>query len=190
LYILFWDAQFGTAVAPGIFGTETDEEGLDVYPINPTSYLISGNSMLGNTKRGLIQNVVNINQNPNNPNFRGNWTWLDTVFVTRQNIQSSVESVIESKDGSVVALLSVENLTTQVVDEMGLVKIGFDGNGVFRVLWAENYGSNDFDDGAKLFELSDGSFVMVGTFDFPISQTSQRKAGMIKVNPEGQLLPS
>ena len=57
------------------------------------------------------------------------------------------------------------------------------------MLWAENYGSNDFDDGSKLFELEDGSFVIVGTIDFPISQTSERKAGMMKVSSDGKLIP-
>ena len=92
--------------------------------------------------------------------------------------------IFQTSDGGFIVISTIE-LDDPLNDEISLLRLTASG----EELWRKTYGSNDDDRGANIMQLEDGSFVLIGTIGFEINPDSQSKMCLMKMNPEGDLVP-
>jgi len=92
--------------------------------------------------------------------------------------------VFQTNDGGYIVISTIE-LDDPLNDEISLLRLNAGGD----EQWRKTYGSNDNDRGANIIQLEDGSFVLVGTVGFEINPDSQSKMCLMKMNPDGDLVP-
>jgi hypothetical protein len=92
--------------------------------------------------------------------------------------------VFQTNDGGYIVISTLE-LDDPLNDEISLLRLNAGGD----EQWRKTYGSNDNDIGANIIQLEDGSFVLVGTVGFEINPDSQSKMCLMKMNPDGDLVP-
>lgn len=92
--------------------------------------------------------------------------------------------IIQTQDGGYLVSSKIE-LDDPENDEISLLKL----NAIGDLEWRQTFGSNDNDVGARVIQLEDGSYVVVGTIGFSINQSSETKMCLIKVNANGELVP-
>ncbi len=191
-YLTVWDARVQSDYNPSFFGTDADDIGITFTMGTGTkNFLIGGYSgtASGTEKKALLMKLLNSGSDVS-PLFATEWSWTDTIYATGNQVKTEIESAIQTVDGAIVALLTIENLSAQVNDDFGLVKIGIGKGGKRQVLWNHAYGSNDVDKGSKVIELGDGSLAIVSSIGFPVNTPlSVSKVGLLKLNAEGELIP-
>lgn len=192
-YITVWDARVQNDYNPGFFGTDLDDLGITFTMGTGTkNFLIGGYSGVasGTKKQAILMKLLNDGTDVS-PSFSAEWSWADTIYAAGNQVKSVVESAIQTVDGGIVALVTIENLSAQVNDDFGLIKIGIDEVGRLRVLWHRTFGSNDFDKGGRVIELGDGSLAIVGSIGFPLNRpASVSKVGLLRLNSNGELIPN
>jgi len=92
--------------------------------------------------------------------------------------------VFQTNDGGFIVISTIE-LDDPLNDEISLLKL----NNLGEEQWRKTYGSNDDDIGANIIQIDDGSYVLVGTVGFEINPDSQSKMCLMKMNPNGDLVP-
>lgn len=192
-YLTVWDARVQNDYNPSFFGTDLDDIGITfTMGTGANNFLIGGYSGAGSgaQKKAYLLKLLNLGSDVS-PSLNIEWSWMDTLYAVDNQVKTEVESAVQTIDGGVVALLTVENLSAQVNDDFGLVKIGIGGGGKLKVLWNHVYGSNDFDKGSRVIELGDGSLAIIGSIGFPVNTPgSVSKVGLLKLNANGELIPN
>ncbi len=192
-YLTVWDARVQNDYNPSFFGTDLDDIGITfTMGTGAKNFLIGGYSGTASEteKRATLLKLLNAGTDVS-PSFTEEWSWTDTIYAAGNQVKSVVESAIQTVDGGIVALVTIENLSAQVNDDFGLIKIGIDEGGRLRVLWHHVYGGNDFDKGGCLIELGDGSLAIVGSIGFPVNTpASVSKVGLLRLNAKGELIPN
>ncbi|MCG8308443.1 MAG: hypothetical protein MI975_13700 [Cytophagales bacterium] len=92
--------------------------------------------------------------------------------------------IAQTLDGGYIVSSTIE-LNDPLNDEISLLKLNSEG----EEEWRKTYGSNEDDIGAKVIQLNDGSYVLIGTIGFGINPDSRSKMCLIKVNSNGELIP-
>jgi hypothetical protein len=92
--------------------------------------------------------------------------------------------IFQTRDRGYIVSSTIE-FDDPLNDEISLLKL----NESLEEEWRKTFGSNDDDKGAKVVELTDGSFLVVGTLGFEINPDSKSKMCLMKVNKEGELVP-
>jgi hypothetical protein len=192
-YLTVWDARVQNDYNPSFFGMDQDDIGITfTMGTGANNFLIGGYSGTGSgtQKEAYLLKLLNSGSDVS-PSLNIEWSWMDTIYAVGNQVKTEVESAIQTIDGGVVALLTIENLSAQVNDDFGLVKIGIGGGGQLQVLWNHVYGSNDFDKGSRVIELGDGSLAIIGSIGFPVNTPgSVSKVGLLKLNANGELIPN
>lgn len=93
--------------------------------------------------------------------------------------------IIQTQDGGYLVSSKIELDDTEGNDEISLLKL----NAIGGLEWRQTFGSDDNDVGARVIQLEDGSYVVVGTIGFAINPASETKMCLIKVNANGELVP-
>ena len=106
------------------------------------------------------------------------------VYANDDNANIKNCGVYQMRDGGYVIASTIE-LGDPKNDEISLLRLNSEG----EEQWRRTYGSNEDDTGAKVVELDDASFVIIGTIGFEINQDSDSKMCLMKVNPDGELIP-
>ena len=156
------------------YGSETVEEiSWDVKRTLDRGYIIAGIAKQGEIAQEM---VVKIDNDQND----------DWKFFYSHGLQSDVKycGVFPLADRTYLVVSTID-LSDPKNDEISLLKI--DGSG--GELWRKTYGSNGFDSGMNVVELSDGSILLVGSIGIDINTTSQSKMCLLKINREGDLIP-
>jgi hypothetical protein len=96
----------------------------------------------------------------------------------------STPGICQTNDGGFIVISTLE-LDDPLNDEISLLKLNFQG----EEEWRKTFGSNDDDMGAEVIQLEDGSYLVVGTVGFEINPDSGSKMCLIKLNPNGDLVP-
>ncbi len=92
--------------------------------------------------------------------------------------------IFQTNDGGFIIISTIE-LDDPLNDEISLLKLNSEGDQE----WRKTYGSNDNDIGENIIQLEDGSFLLIGTIGFEINPDSQSKMCLMKINPNGELIP-
>lgn len=167
----------GISDQPGIveyYGTELYEEYCtDSRQTVDGGYILGGLSDDGVLAREM---VVKIDE-------RLGETWK-RVYSNEFNKSIKECGIIQTMDRGYIISSTIE-LEDPKNDEISLLKLSELG----EEEWRKTYGSNDDDMGAKVAQLSDGSYVVVGTIGFEINPDSKSKMCLMKLNPEGDLVP-
>ncbi len=191
-YLTVWNARTQSDYNPSFFGTDNDDIGITfTMGTGSKNFLIGGytGTASGTEKKAILMKLLNPGSDVS-PSFTAEWTWADTIYAVGNQVKTELESAIQTIDGGIVALLTIENLSAQVNDDFGLVKIGIGGGGQRQVLWNHVYGSNDKDKGARVIELGDGSLAIISSIGFPVNTPlSDSKVGLLKLNADGELIP-
>lgn len=176
----FWFRSFlyrsdGDATTfPEFYGTEnTNEFCTDVHRTTDGGYVV-----VGYTNSGGINNEMVIKINPNR---QINWQYN---FPNEFGRDISSSSVLQTLDGGFIVASTIE-LDNPKNDEISLLKLNSEGDEE----WRKTYGSNDDDVGSKVMQLEDGSFILVGTIGFEINPDARSKMCLMKINPNGDLIP-
>lgn len=138
-------------------------------------YILSGyqetgttvNEMLVKVNKGRFLEQAWVNSYPNEFN---------------RNIKDP--GICETNDGGFIVVSTIE-LDDPLNDEISLLKLNFQG----EEEWRKTFGSNDDDAGADVIQLEDGSYVVVGTIGFEINPDSGSKMCLMKLSPDGELVP-
>jgi len=178
----YWNHVFtykSNSNQPGIveyFGSASlDQFCTDVDQTVDGGFILAGYQTNGSTSNEMILKIDrNIQQ-----------VWAEPKIYPNE-FSSSVKDcgIIQTRDRG-YAIASTIELGDPKNDEISLLRLNIDG----EELWRRTYGSNEDDSGSKVLELNDGSFVIVGTIGFDINPNSASKMCLIKVNPEGELVP-
>ncbi len=191
-YLTVWDARTQNDYNPSFFGADKDDIGITfTMGTGSKNFLIGGYSgtSSGTEKKALLMKLLNSGSDVS-PLFTTEWTWTDTIYAVGNQVKTELESAIQTIDGGIVALMTIENLSAQVKDDFGLVKIGIGEGGRRQVLWYHSYGSNDKDKGSRVIELGDGSLAIISSIGFPVNAPlSVSKVGLLKLNASGELMP-
>ena len=156
------------------YGTEQNNEFCtDAFQTTDGGYILGGISSGGATN---IEMVVKVN-----PNLQEIWRHLYTNEFNK-NIKEC--GIIQTKDGGYMVSSTIE-LDDPKNDEISLLKLNSEG----EEQWRKTYGSNEDDTGSKVIQLDDGSYAVIGTIGFEINQDSQSKMCLMKINPNGDLVP-
>ncbi len=160
--------------APELYGnTSANDYCTDVFMTSDGGYILSGYTVNGNITKELIVKI--------NPNLSEVWLKeIDNEF--GKNVKKT--GIVQTDDGGFIVSSTIE-LDDPKNDEISLLKLNFLG----EPEWRKTYGSNDDDMGSKVIQLSDGSYALVGTIGFEINPDSKSKMCLMKVNPNGGLVP-
>ena len=92
--------------------------------------------------------------------------------------------IFQTRDRGYIISSTIE-FDDPINDEISLLKL----NESLEEEWRKTFGSNVNDKGAKVVELTDGSFLVIGTIGFEINPDSRSKMCLMKVNSGGELIP-
>jgi hypothetical protein len=193
-YVYRWLADQDPQTGEHFFGSNENDFGITFTKGLTDRYFVMGGyqqNILGGAKKAYLMLISN-RGSYDHPVFHKEWSWIDGLYATNINTRSQVESAIQVSDGTVVALITIENYQQiQAGDHFGLVKIsGTDGEG--QLVWSNTFGSNEDDKAASVMELADGDLAVLGTIGFPINTsdiTSDSKMALYRLNSNGTLVP-
>ena len=162
---------------PGIvehYGTED----IDEYCTDVVKTLNGGYALCGLTGASGVMNEMFVRISPN----------LQEVNIQTypNDFNRDVQDcgIFKTSDGGFVISSTIE-LPDPENDEISLLRLNSEG----EELWRKTYGSNEDDTGTNVVELADGSFVIIGTIGFDINPDSKSKMCLMKINPNGDLIP-
>ncbi len=147
----------------------------DVKITTDGGYIMSGYNVSGTNVREM---VVKVN--------RGRFLeegWK-RVYPNQFGRNIKDTGIFQTNDGGFIVITTIE-LDDPLNDEISLLRLNVDGEEV----WRKTFGGGADDAGTNVLQLEDGSFVLSCTIGFQINPNSQFKMGLIKVNPEGELVP-
>ena len=177
----FWFRSFiyrsdgESANNPEYYGYEnSDDICTDVYKTTDSGHILSGYTY---TDESLKQEMV-VKTDLNRLEV-----WKK-VYSNEFNKSVGESGIIQTQDGGFILSTTIE-LDDPKNDEISLLKLNSEG----EEEWRKTYGSDDDDVGSKVVQTDDGSFVVVGTIGFDINPDSRSKMCLIKVNPNGELIP-
>jgi hypothetical protein len=149
--------------------TAEEEIANDFCPV-PGGYVVTGSTNAGGDEDIFIMKV-----NPN-AGLVFSKALIDNELDFGLNDRGN--SITIGKDGALMVLATVASATTQ--EDLCLIKVNpATGN----VMWKNNFGGADREDGASVITLGDGSFLIYGTSYFG----RVKKLMLIKVKSDGQL---
>lgn len=170
----YYRTNSGQAIFQELYGTsENNEFCTDIYETSDGGYILTGYSDEGSFTKEMVVKL--------DPNRQEVWMQMYSNEFN-QNVRES--GIIQTQDGGYI-VTSVIELNDPKNDEISLLKL----NPLGEEEWRKTYGSNDNDVGAKVVQLEDGSYAVVGTIGFNINTDSRSKMCLMKVNPEGDLVP-
>lgn len=151
-----------------------DEKCTNAYPTTDGGFILAGFRDDGGIRSEM---VVKIDANRNE-------IWKNVYDNTNNKSIGESCGIIQTQDGGYLLTSTIE-LEDPVNDEISLLKL----NAIGELEWRQIFGSNDNDVGARVIQLEDGSYVVVGTIGFEINPDSETKMCLIKVNANGELVP-
>ncbi|NJN28287.1 MAG: hypothetical protein HC819_21120 [Cyclobacteriaceae bacterium] len=151
----------------------SDDYCTDVFATSDGGYVLAGKTVNGNLEREMVIKVSSSNDQ----------LW-QKVYNNEFNKRVKESGIIQTSDGGYMVVSTLE-LDDPLNNEISLLKLNFRGDEE----WRKTFGSNENDTGSKVVQLADGSYVLVGTIGFEINPNSQSKMCLIKVNPNGDLVP-
>jgi hypothetical protein len=161
---------------PVLYGfNESNSFCTDVKITTDGGYIMSGYNVSGTTVREM---VVKVN--------RGRFLeeeWKQ-VYSNQFNRNIKNTGIFQTNDGGFIVISTIE-LDDPLNDEISLLRLNPEG----EELWRKTFGGGADDTGTNIIQLEDGSFVLSGTIGFQINPNSQSKMCLIKVSPEGELVP-
>lgn len=164
-------------ISPNRYGSGLyDEYCTDAYKTTDKGFVLAGYQDDGVRKREMIVKI--------DPNRNEIWRRVHS-----NTFEASIGPcrIIQTQDGGYLVSSKIE-LADPYNDEISLLKLNSEGEMEWRRIFGSN-GSNADDEGAKVIQLSDGNYVMVGTIGLYINSVSESKMCLIKLNPEGELIP-
>jgi hypothetical protein len=192
-YVYRWIADQDPQTGEHFFGSNENDYGITFTQGLTDRYFVLGGyqqNVLGSAKRAFLMLISNRGSSEQ-PNFKKEWSWVDEVYATNINTRSQIESAVQVSDGTVVALITIENFQQiQAGDHFGLVKVSGNAESDGNVVWSTTFGSNEDDQGARVVELSDGGLAVLGTIGYPINTsdiTSESKMVLYKLSADGAL---
>jgi hypothetical protein len=178
----FWNHVFtykSNSNQPGIveyFGFESsDEFCTDVDQTADGGFILAGYQSSGSVSYEMVMKI--------DRNIQQVWT-EPRIYQNIFNRSIRDCGIIETRDRG-FAIVSTIELDDPKNDEISLLKLDSNGDEI----WRRTFGSNEDDTGAKVLELPDGAFVIVGTIGFDINPNSESKMCLMKVNRDGELVP-
>ena len=176
----FWFRSFlyrsnsDATVSPEYYGTQNNNQiCTDAFHTMDGGYILSGyTDELGLNNEMLVK--VNRNQ-------KEEWRM---VYPNEFNRDIVGAKVVQTLDGGFIVSSTIE-MDDPKKDEISILKI----NAVGEEEWRKTFGSDDDDKAASILQLEDGSYVVVGTIGFDINTESLSKMCLLKINPEGDLVP-
>ncbi|HEY0655770.1 MAG TPA: hypothetical protein VGD65_21695 [Chryseosolibacter sp.] len=150
--------------------TAEEEMAYDFCPV-PSGYVVTGST---NAQGDEDIFVMKVNQNAGLVFFRP----LDLADELDFGLNDRGNSITTGKDGALMVLATVESPVTQ--EDLYLIKVN---PATGSVMWKNNFGGADREDGASVITLDDGSFLIYGTSYFG----RVKKLLLIKVKSDGQL---
>jgi hypothetical protein len=149
--------------------TSEEEFANDFCPV-PGGYVITGSTSAGGDEDIFVVKVTT------SAGLVFNKTMADSDLDFGLNDRGN--SISTSKDGALIVLATVESTETQ--EDLYLIKVN---PATGDVMWKNNFGGTDQEDGASVQTLDDGSFLLFGTSYFG----RVKKLMLIKVKSDGQL---
>jgi hypothetical protein len=147
----------------------------DVKITTDGGYIMSGYNVSGANTREMVVKV-------NKGRFlEEGWKQVYTNQFNR-NIKNT--GIFQTNDGGFIVISTIE-LDDPLNDEISLLRLNPEGD----EMWRKTFGGGADDAGTNVLQLEDGSFVLSCTIGFQINPNSQFKMGLIKVSPEGELVP-
>lgn len=164
------------AIFQELYGTDdNDEYCTDADQLFDGGYILAGYAVINEVSNEMVVKI--------NPNRQLVW---NHVYSNDDNRNVRDCGIFQTRDGGFIISSTIEfELPDPRNDEISLLRLNSEGEEV----WRNTYGSNEDDTGAKVVELEDGSFVVVGTIGFDINPDSKSKMCLVKVNPSGDLVP-
>lgn len=170
----FYRTNSGQAIFQELYGSEANNDFCtDVYETLDGGYILSGYTDEGSFSKEMVIKLDRNRQEVWSQQYANEFG---------ENVRES--GIIQTQDGGYMVTAVIE-LDDPKNDEISLLKL----NSAGEEEWRKTYGSNDNDAGAKLVQLEDGSYVVVGTMGFNINPDSQSKMCLMKVNAQGDLVP-
>jgi hypothetical protein len=192
-YVYRWVADTDPQAGEHFFGSNENDYGITFTQGLTDRYFVLGGyqqNILGGVKKAYLMLISNRGTNEH-PNFRREWSWVDEVYATNINTRTQIESAVQVRDGTVVALMTIENFQQiQAGDHFGLVKISGGAGSDGDVVWSTTFGSNEDDQAASVIELADGGLAVLGTIGYPINTSdipSESKMVLYKLSANGRL---
>ncbi len=157
-----------------LYGNESSNDYCtDVFPTSDGGFVLAGKSITGSVSNEIVVKI--------NPTKEELWR---KVYSNPYDKNVKESGIIQTNDGGYLVSSTLE-LDDPLNDEISLLKLDFEG----EVQWRKTFGSNNNDVGAKVIQLDDGSYVLVGTIGFEVNPNSQSKLCLIKINKNGDLVP-
>lgn len=161
------------AIDPEVYGFDSgDSFCTDIINGRDDGFYMTGYYREGNVNQEMVVKINNQRQE----------IWKKT-YPNEYNRNVGETGIYQTSDGGFI-LTSVIELDDPKNDEISLLRLDAAG----EMVWRNTYGSDKDDRGAKVIEMSDGGFAVVGTMGFEINTNSQSKVCLMKVNKDGTLL--
>jgi len=171
----YYQTNNDDAISEFLYGPDdTESFCTDTKMTSDGGYVMCGYNVSGGLNREM---VVRLNSRRG---MIGGLLYYDNEF--SRNITNP--GIFQTRDGGFIVISTIE-LDDPLNDEISLLRLDASG----EELWRKTYGSNDDDRGANIVQLEDGSFVLAGTVGFEINPDSQSKMCLMKMNPDGDLVP-
>lgn len=164
------------AIFQELYGSNANDE----YCTDADQLLDGGYILAGFAVVGGINNEMLVKIDPNRQ-----LVGAPQIYSNEYNANVRDCGVYQTRDGGYIVSSTIELPDPDGGDEISLLRTNSEG----EELWRNSYGSNENDIGAKVVELDDGSFVVVGTIGFDINPDSKSKMCLMKVNANGELVP-
>lgn len=170
---------------PDHFGTQLyNEYCTDADQTQDGGFVLGGYSTDGEFAREIVVKINGDQSEIWGPFNNDNNNDYNNKSIKFKEIEQGECGIIQTMDRGYILSSTIE-LDDPKNDEISLLKLNESG----EEEWRKTFGSNDDDKGAKVVQLSDGSFVVVGTIGFEINPNSNSKMCLMKINPEGDLVP-
>lgn len=161
-------------IFPMFYGEELDNQ----YCFDVDQTADGGFILAGLTSNGILSREIVIK-------LDGNRTEQNRFYSSGEfDRNEEGVKIFQTRDRGYIVSSTIE-FEDPLNDEISLLKL----NESLEEEWRKTFGSNDDDKGAKVVELTDGSFLVVGTIGFEINPDSKSKMCLMKVNKEGELVP-
>ncbi len=171
----YYQTNNDDAISEFLYGPDdTESFCTDTKMTSDGGYVMCGYNVSGGVNREM---VVRLNSRRG---MIGGILYYENEF----NRSITNPGIFQTNDGGFIVISTIER-DDPLNDEISLLRL----NAVGDELWRKTYGSNDDDRGANIVQLDDRSFVLVGTIGFEINPDSQSKMCLMKMNPDGDLVP-
>ena len=161
-------------ITPEYYGTQNNNEiCTDSYRTADGGFILSGFT----DENGILNElIVKINRYQ-----QEEWR---RIYPNEFNKDIGETSIFQTNDGGYIISTTIR-LDDPRKTEISLLKIDATG----EEEWRKTFGSDDDDKASGVLQLEDGSYVVVGTIGFDINTESRSKMCLLKVNPNGDLVP-